>query len=198
VKPTLCFLICVLLASVAGACGSERERAGAASSPVPAALPRIQLGSDVDEDSDSYPHEPPDNEHALPGHPAAAADVRSLAALVRRYYAYAARDDGAAACRLLYLTRAESVAAEGYGGTAARLSGTCAAGLSSLFRRMHRQLSADSSTLRVGTVRDELNTASVQLFFGRGRPPRYIEGHRERGTWKVGMLLDGERSVGAE
>jgi hypothetical protein len=201
VKPTLSALVCILLFLFAAACDRGSGKNSAVFQPPAAAravLPQIEIGSDVDDDSDSYPREPPDNEDAQFGRPASSNDARPLASLVRRYYADAARGDSAAACRLLYLTRAETVAAEGYGGTAGRLGGSCAHALSSLFRQLHGQLSADSAALRVGAVRDEFNTASVQLFFGRGRSARYIEGHRERGAWKLGMLLDGPREINAE
>jgi hypothetical protein len=202
VKPTLYFLACVLLVSVSGACGSgcgqghEASRQPA-STVASAALPQIEIKSDVDLDSDSYPDGPPDNEHAAFGRPAGAAQRQAVAAVVGRYYADAARADGAAACGLVYSTRAES-ASEDYADVlppAKRRGASCAAVLSALFRRLHGRLSAP---LRVGSVRVEFNSASVQLHFRGQRSPRYIEAHRERGAWKLGMLLDTDRTVGVE
>jgi hypothetical protein len=208
-KRTLSWLGCALLALTVVACGGARAGAGGstagASAPLASrtALPQIETKADPDEDSDKYPKEQPDRDE-VPyyrnepfGYPADAADTRGAAAVVRRYYADAARGDGAAACRLLYSPRAEAMAGEDVG-PASGHRGTCAGSLSRLFRQMHAHLSAEEATLRVGAVRVEFNQGSVQLRLAHVKLPHYIEVHRERGRWKLAMLLDLDRPVGVE
>jgi hypothetical protein len=182
--------------AAAVAAGPEGARGvattGAGPGGVPgAALPQIELKGDPDSDSDTYPGEP-DNEHELLGRPVRAGDARAVAALVRRYYAAAARGDGAAACRLIYAPTAEAIPAVygGPGGPAYLRGKTCAAVLSKLFRHYHKRLSAEDTALRVVAVRVYLTRGSAQFGFGGKKPTRYIMVHRERGAWKMFMMLD--------
>jgi hypothetical protein len=166
------------------------------------ALPKIETKGDPDDDSDKYLgqndyDELPYYKNEPFGHPASPADARAAAAVVKLYYADAAREDGPAACRLVYVPRAEAVPDE-LEGSPGKGRVTCGFVLSRLFREMHSRLSAESSTLRVGAVRVEFNQGSVQLHFAHVRLPHYIEVHRERGAWKMGILLDLDRPVGIE
>lgn len=207
-KLTLSSLVCALLAVAACACGDSRKQPSrAASSPAAArvTLPRIETKDDPDEDSDKYRYQKDYDE--LPyyrneplGHPASPADARGAAAVVKRYYADAAREDGASACRLIYSPRAETIHDEldGAPGPPGKRRVTCGFVLSRLFRAMHSRLRADSATLRVGAVRVEFNLGSVQLHFAHVKLPHYIEVRRERGAWKMSMLLDLDRPVGVE
>ena len=59
-------------------------------------------------------------------------------------------------------------------------------------------LRTDDATLKMGPVRTEYNAASVQMYFGHPRVAYYIEAHRERGVWKLEMLVALDRPVGVE
>jgi hypothetical protein len=210
IKPILVLLLCALLAVAAVACGNaQREALHGSRAAVPvarAALPQIETRGDEDHDSDRYPHELPDRDE-VPyyktepfGHPASTAEAQAAAAVLRRYYADAAHGDGAAACRLLYSTRADSLSGDYTGllGPTRGRNTTCAGVLSGVFGRLRRRLRLDSAMLRVGAVRVDFNHASAQLDFGGARRPHYIALQRERGAWKLAMLLDVGQPVGVE
>jgi hypothetical protein len=200
-RATFVPLIAILVGLGLSACGSAHkaaEPASHASSSQQLALPKIEPSEDADDDSDKYGSEP-DNENEAFGHPADAGDARHITAVLRRYYAAAARGDGALACELLYSPLAEAVP-EDYGGTsapAAQRGETCAVVLSKLFDQQHAQLK-DGSKLRVAAVRVYLNRASARFGLGNEAPDQYIMAHRERGPWKVDMLFGLERPVGVE
>jgi hypothetical protein len=200
-RSSLALLVAALVCAGLGACGGGSGSASGASpqkSAGRAALPTIEVTEDADLDSDKYGNEP-DNENEAFGHPAGATDTRLVTALVKRYYAAAAREDGAVACGLLYSLFAESVA-ETYGGPTgpSNLRGdTCAGVMTKLFTQQHRRLS-DGTHLKVAAVRVDLNVASVQFGFGGMKPTRYVLARRERGTWKMDLLLDLGRPVGVE
>jgi hypothetical protein len=122
------------------------------------------------------------------GHPASAADTRAATALVRRYYAVAASEDGAAGCSLLYWTYADSVVEDqGSGAGPPLLRGkTCAVVMTKLFAYMHAQLTA---LAEITAVRVKGAEAFV-LLGSTTRPASYVRLHRERGGWKLYGLLD--------
>jgi hypothetical protein len=194
-------LVAALVGAGLGACGGARHGAGSASGSSSGgdagrqALPRIETSGDEDFDSDTYPHAP-DNENEVFGHPANATDTRLVTALVKRYYAAAAREQGAVACGLLYSVFEESVASTygGPGGPPSLRGGTCAVVMTKLFKEMHQRLS-DGGTVRVAAVRVDLNRASAQFGFGGRRATQYTSAHRERGAWKMYQLLDIGRPV---
>lgn len=128
-------------------------------------------------------------------HAASAADKQAVTALIKRYYAAAAAGDGAKACSMLYVTFAESVA-EDYGRESAGSSylkqgKTCPEVLTLLFKHFHSQLTAELPLLKVRRVRLNEHHGLVVLGFGT-MPERQIPVLRERHTWKVVALLDGE------
>ncbi|HEX4115897.1 MAG TPA: hypothetical protein VHY18_08490 [Solirubrobacteraceae bacterium] len=209
IRSTLSLVVCALLALEtlacgASGCGSEKQ-SSLRSAPL-ATLPKIETKDDPDEDSDKYPTEQPDRDE-VPyfkteplGHPADVAETRAAAAVVKHYFADAAHEDGAAACRLLYAPRAETVAAE-YGSAnsfASKPGATCSSGLSRLFKQLHGVFAGESAGLSVSALRVEFNQGSVQLHLAHVSTAHYIEVHRERGVWKLGMLVDLDRPVGIE
>lgn len=169
----------------------------AAQSALGAALPQVVLKGDADSDSDVYDGEP-DNENEFFG-PASAYDARKIAALVRRYYAAAVASNGKVACRLLYRPLAESV--PGSDGSAPAPPGLhdreCAVVMSKLFQESHKQVSAAGAKLQVTSVRVRLNRGAARFGFG-GKKPHYIMLHRERGAWKIDMLLAQEQPIRVE
>lgn len=126
------------------------------------------------------------------GHPASAADMRAIAAVVREYYAAAAADDGARLCSLLYSLFAESVA-DDYGhepGPPALRGDSCRVVLTKLFRQRHRQQVAELAALRVTGARIQYHKGLALLSFGSAGPPSYIAVKRERTVWKIDVLVD--------
>jgi hypothetical protein len=122
------------------------------------------------------------------GHAASARDAREITALVQRYYAAAAAEDGARACGLTYYILAESIP-EDYGRPPGPRylsgAGTCQAVLSIVFKRFHVQLAEPP---RVRAVRVN-GTLAYALLDWTTLPAGYIEARREGGTWKIDRVL---------
>lgn len=168
-------LLAVILLGVSvsvgvGACGGAAGRAGAPSKAT------ARAGSS-----------------ALPGalglgQSAGASDRRAIAALVQRYYAAAAAEDGAKACDLTYYILAESIP-EQYGHPPGPLYlrglGTCQAVLSAVFRRFHAQLAQPP---QVAGVRVKGKHTYALLRWAK-LPPGFIEVRREGRAWKVDQVL---------
>jgi hypothetical protein len=121
------------------------------------------------------------------GQPASGAEERTIAALVKRYYAAAAASDGAKACRLIYSMLEEAIP-EDYGqppGPAYSRGKTCAVVMSKTFAHSHSQLAGGFA---VTGVRVEGNEARA-LLGSRTLPASFILLRRERGVWKIYELL---------
>ncbi len=126
------------------------------------------------------------------GHEASPADKQAITALVNRYYAAAAADDGATACSLIYSPLAESVAEDyGQAPASASLAGTtCQVVMSKLFRQVPGQSSAVLATTEVTGVRVNGRKAFA-LLRSKAMPQGDIPLQRELGTWKIGTLIGG-------
>jgi hypothetical protein len=129
------------------------------------------------------------------GHTADRADAAAIAALVKRYYAYGASGDGAAACALTSPSLAGTVP-EAYGqelgsaipvGAERFLHGakTCAAVLSLLFGHLHGQFAAAVEMIGV-RLKGDFGYALVD---STTLPASMIEVAREGGIWKIDELL---------
>jgi hypothetical protein len=192
-------LTAVLLCLGAVGCGASGSGGTTTPSNVAntATLPQPELKGDSDSDSDSYGLGPDPDTSRTFGYPVSASEARAITALVKRYYAIAATEDGARACTTMYSALAESLA-ETYGGPygVPSLRGTtCAQVLSKLFKQRHGSIAADSATLRVVAVRALGRRGSVLLSFGGKRPTHYMEMRRELGSWKIDRMLDGESPI---
>jgi hypothetical protein len=138
------------------------------------------------------------DDYNTPNYPRVAnmTDARAVRALVKRYVATAAANDGASACSLIYSLFAEEIP-ETYGlpptGSPALHGTTCAVVMTKLFKLHHSQLAAEAATVEVVGVRVNGNRGLALLHF-RGIPARSIDVHRERGVWKINALLDTEVS----
>jgi hypothetical protein len=208
---SLVSVIVVLCGVVVNACGGVSKGTGASSglSSNAAALSRTRttpsgstssesrLKRDRDNDYDSSGNSNYDKDDSVTldyGHEASAADMQAVTALVERYYAAAAADDGAQGCSLMYSILAEAIP-EDYGqppaGPPSLRGKTCAVVMSKLFNQRHQQLAADSATLKVIDARVEGNRGFALLSF-KAMPARSIVIHRERDAWKIYALLDAE------
>ncbi|MFZ2114906.1 MAG: hypothetical protein WAU77_14380 [Solirubrobacteraceae bacterium] len=121
------------------------------------------------------------------GHPPSATVGRAISTVVKRYYAAASMDDGAAACSLLIASLAHAVPEDyGQAGPSYLRGGkTCQAVLSMLFQHFHEQL---TEAVTVVEVRVEDSDAQV-VFSSRKMPASHIflvgQGH----SWKVSALI---------
>lgn len=149
---------------------------------------------DRDNDSDNAGNSYYDSDDATVrgyGRAANGRDRRTIAALVSRYFAAAAREDGATACSMIVKVYANSVP-EDLGrppGPPYSRGGTCAAVLSKLFYHYHRQLAAHAAQLEVTSVRTGQGRAVAVLGF-KTLPGRALWVAREGSVWKVDALLD--------
>jgi hypothetical protein len=151
---------------------------------------RKDRDNDSDNMSDSY-YDIDDNTVRKYGHAADASDRRTVAALVKRYFAAAAREDGVTACSMIVPVFANSVP-ETLGQAAGPLysrGNTCAVVLSKLFYHFHRQLAAHAAELEVTGVRVDGAKGIAVLGF-RTLPGRLLHVAREGTVWKIDALLD--------
>jgi hypothetical protein len=157
-----------------------------------------QYPGDVDGDNDHND----DEGMRTPGHEADAADLRAIAATVKRYYATAVAGDGARACAMLSSPIVKTVPIE-YGryGAPYLHDDTCAEVLSKLFEHFHRQILTEAARLKVIAARLEGDHGYAAL---RTRTP-CIPGRcvldtriltltkvlvkREGSSWKIESLL---------
>jgi hypothetical protein len=216
-KLSLALLAIVLLTLDVTGCGGTSRGAGSTSrvSSNPSATPALRsLKGDEDDDEtagnytsnrsndndDDYGnvrrvenegyYDSDDSSILTYGHAASVADRRAITALVERYYAAAAAEDGAKACSMITSTFATAIP-EDYGQAPGpaylRGAGTCQAVMSRLLKHVHRQLPA---AIKVTEVRVGGNQARA-LLGSRTTPASFILVERERGTWKIDGLLGG-------
>jgi hypothetical protein len=153
---------------------------------------------DKDNDTDASGGGPFDaDDHAMLhfGHLANPAEWRAIAALMRRYFAAADAQDGAAACAMFApaLVRSTSTMLGGATDIARYLRGqpTCAGLMARMFAHYHREIAAHAARLSVSRVRVQLNEGLVGLSFGT-LPEAELRVQRVGGVWKVENQLDTE------
>jgi hypothetical protein len=127
------------------------------------------------------------------GHPASPADKQAVTRLVMRYYAAAAREDGATACSLLLSSLANSVP-EDYGQApgppSLRGGKTCQAVMTKLFKLLHRKLAAEDAGLEVTRVRLKAKGGYAVMRFKTTPELHETNVVREGSGWKISSLLD--------
>jgi hypothetical protein len=182
-------LTIVLAVTVIAACGgagkgtdaSKRIATSAGSAP-----------GDYDKDDGKHPRV--DNDKLTVrdyGHAAGRAERLQIAALVGRYLASAAADDGLRGCELLdtQMALAAHIDYGVYGPPYLRGARSCAAVLSRLFEHEHRHLAMAVQRLKVKSVRVEGASGFAILDLGGTREGQMAV-ERERSGWKVEALLD--------
>jgi hypothetical protein len=150
---------------------------------------------DLDGDSNSDGRYDSDDKSVLDyGHPANAQDTRAITALVQRYYAAAAAENGAKACSMIYSTFAEAIS-EDYGtsppGPKWAQGTSCPAVMTLIFKHFHSQIAARLPKLKVSRVRLREHQGLVFLSFGK-LPEREIRVDRESHTWRILALIDND------
>lgn len=193
---SLVLMIAMLSALCLAGCGQAGKGSGsqateAALRAKTATVPKTLYAGDVDAEEDRDGRDADDQEVLGFGQRAAGAETRTVAVLVKRYYAAAVRFDGKQACSMLYSTTAEAVP-EDYGekpGPAYLRGKTCATVMAKLFKHDRRQLSAAERKLKVTEVRVAGNRGVALLDLG-AKPERHMLVHREFGVWKIGAFMD--------
>lgn len=153
----------------------------------------VALDRDGDSDNSTHSYYDKDDKAILDhGRPASAGEQHEIEALVKRYYAAAASENGAKACEMLYSTYAESVP-EDYGtsppGPAYARGSTCAAVLTHVFSHKHDEVASKLHVLHVARVR-VLHRLGLAVLSFKGIPPSEMGVAREGKRWKVETLLD--------
>jgi hypothetical protein len=126
------------------------------------------------------------------GNAADPATRRSMARVVRRYYAEAAAEHGQAACGLM-ASKLKSAVPRTYGEGSAppALRGrTCASVMTKLFRRLHGRIGLESATLQTGLARVAHRVGYLVLGFGGERPMFYMPVRQENGAWKIAAVVE--------
>jgi hypothetical protein len=156
--------------------------------------------SKIDDDSD-YPedhlnpendryHDKDDTSVVAFGSPASTADRLAVTALVKRYYAAGAADDGAKACATMVPSVAQGTP-EDYGRAPGpgylRGANTCKAVMSLLLEHFNSRFAPAFDVTGVRVKGDD----AYALLGSKTGPASYIILRRERGGWKVNGLLGG-------
>jgi hypothetical protein len=125
------------------------------------------------------------------GHAADPADTKTIASLVKRYFAAATAENGKKACSMLTTDFVKSVPEVQGGGSGPPYARgkSCVEVLSGIFVHYHRQLAAHNPSLKVAAVRLAGREGLVALAF-KGLPGRSTRVEREDGTWRIDSLLD--------
>lgn len=151
-----------------------------------------------DDDSDAYSdykplpnnhvyHDQDDSKALAFGTPPSGEEMRSIGAVVKRYYAVALAGSGAEGCSMIDASLVKAVPLDYgvYGPTYVRGGKTCATVLSRLFAHEHAHLPA---VIQVTEARLKGNVA-LAFFGARHMPASYIGLKREQGTWMISQLL---------
>jgi hypothetical protein len=163
---------------------------------IPPAPPRTKTDADKDNDIGTSGDDEVNGEVLYSGRKADPTDKRTITALIKRYYAVAAAEDGLRACSMLYSTVAEAVA-EDYGvtpnGPAYMKGNTCPKVMTLLFKHEHPQIALELPKLDVFRIRLNGLRGHAVLRFGN-LPERELFLQREGHAWRIDALLDSEIS----
>lgn len=137
-------------------------------------------------ENNSY-HDEDDSYIVNYGHPANPADRQAITTLVRRYYAAAVADDGAAACSMLTPTFVKAIPGDygRYPGPPYLRGKTCATVMTKMMRHSQAQASNDFA---VTAVRSHENVAYA-LIGSTVLPASFLQLERVGGSWRVSSLL---------
>jgi hypothetical protein len=122
-----------------------------------------------------------------------AADRQAITAMVKRYYAAMAANDGATACSLLNRSLANALP-EDYGNKfdpPYMRGSTCSVVLSKMFMHRHGHPTSDVSGMEVTGVRVVNGIAAVALLRSPTMPLGETSLRREDGRWTMDQMLGG-------
>ena len=181
----------VLLSIFVAACGGTTKAKSSAFQPSSTTSTATSATTTASTAQSSHPSQD-DNHIATYGNAATEPDKREITGLIKRYYAAAGADDGAAACPLIYSPIARSVP-EDYGrppGPLITRGNTCTVVMSKSFKHIPNQSLAVLATTKVTGIRlnPDGNEGFVQLS-SKTMPTGEIFVQREGHSWKVGALI---------
>jgi hypothetical protein len=161
----------------AGHTGASVRKVATTSTP-----PKKDRDGDTDNNVDDY--------HVTSfGQVAGPADAHAITSLLLRYYATAAKEDGAKDCSLLTPFIEESLV-EHDGHIPVLKGNTCAEVLTKLFKLNHRDILRERVNMKVGRIGVEGNRARVVLVFPAVPIIRTITMRRQGTRWTVLDTLD--------
>jgi hypothetical protein len=180
-----------------GACGRSKQVVGASRHASPGSTPvtaKEATVADRDRDYDGNGrtrYDRDDYDILAFGRAANQNETKAITKLLKNYYAAAASHDGRMACSLMSTAAAEATI-EIYGPDREPFGShrkTCAAVTTSLFRHFHRQMTVDSATMWVRSIRLGPSLGYAILSF-RSHPDRHMILYRESGSWRIDAALD--------
>jgi hypothetical protein len=193
-RSLLAFLAAALLGAGVSACGGS-----SADTRSTATIPPAPLETKVDGDKDNdvgaaYDETINEGIFEFDKTSPSPSDTQAITALIKRYYALGAAEDGTAACAMLYPTLAEIVPEDyGKGAGPPYMRGTsCPEVLTLMFKHFHAQLVAEAPKLQVRRIGLNGHHGAVLLNFGRALSERETLVFHQGNTWKMDSLLDGE------
>jgi hypothetical protein len=187
-------LAITLLGFGANACGEASKPAGSAPTTASSAAATTGHPETVTTTATGLVFDSDDDPVRFYGHEADTAQRQAITALVKSYYAAAAKDDGAKACRMIHPLIAEAIP-EDYEEQPALRGRTCAVVMSKLLKQLHGRHAPESATpresatLKVIGVRVEGGIALVLLRFADAPEPDHIAVHLEGHSWKIWELF---------
>jgi len=125
------------------------------------------------------------------GHEASRAQAQVIRALVKRYFAAVAANDGQRACALLYSPIARSVPEDDGKSPPAppeQRGTTCAAVMSLMFKYRRGQPTADVTAIEVTHVRIE-GSEAIALLHSKTLALGEISAFHNKGGWQIGQFL---------
>ncbi len=169
---------------------SATTTSGQASAPVPSGYSKDDGDKDFD-DAAKYHGSPPNDDQELLaayGHKASPAVTRTVANLVKRYYAVSAAGDGAAACSMLTANLAGEVLA----GRNQPGGATCAAAMSKLLAQQHQRLLGENVQSMIVTQVHDNGTLGIAVVRFKAAPESEIVLEHEGQAWKINALFGNE------
>src|ERR1700722_12694083 len=153
-----------------------------------------EVDRDNDHDTSVHTRYDSDDKSILDfGHAADPADKQQITALVRRYYAASAAEDGTTACSMIYSPYAESIP-EDYGtsppGPKFARGNTCAEVMTKVFKHFHEGVAQRYPLLKISRVRVKGRVGIAILSFGPKLSEREIHLEKEGHAWKALALIE--------
>jgi hypothetical protein len=130
-------------------------------------------------------YDPDDEPVRFYGREAIGVERQTIAKLITRYYADAARDDGAKTCRMMPASAVRELVREDSQRTHSK---RCSDIASFEFRQMHEEIKIDAATLEFINIRVKGASGIVLLRFAKAAEPSPLSIQREGRDWKVARL----------
>jgi hypothetical protein len=184
--------------TVAGCAGGAGEPPGGSTATTPTATTSSAASTaetlerdptDRDDDRPGSRYDPDNDLRLTLGRAAEGAEAGEIAALIRRYYTFAASKQAGAACSLLDPLLLESLTERAAAGHSRSPMSMCVYLAGKLFRQRHREIVEDLAAIELVQVRVRERRGLVLARLAWVRE-RLIPVRRDGGVWKMNTLLD--------